>query len=231
MERSENRFQKARKEYNKHGEESAETVAKHTGLSRSLIDDLESTLDNKRGVSYLKVAKLAEYYGVSADYLLGLSDVVSADTNLRAVCEYTGLSEETITTLNNMNVFENRLLAPLDFLLSYYSDDYIQAANALFSATSCARIGKHNYPDDATFNPNIVPLLYEFSSRYGISIDDLPNIPNGSMILPSKDAAAFYIEKASKLLSNVLSEYVDEKSNYELHFEVTSDGIDKETDN
>ena len=46
------------------------------------------------------LAKLARYFHVSADYLLGLSDKVSLDVNLRAAAEYTGLSEEAVERLH-----------------------------------------------------------------------------------------------------------------------------------
>ena len=45
------------------------------------------------------LGKLAEFFNVSADYLLGLSDVRSTEQDMRAACEVTGLSEETITKL------------------------------------------------------------------------------------------------------------------------------------
>ena len=71
---SDNVFKLARTKYNQHGPQSVETVVKLTGLSKTMIDDLESSVGKKRGVSYLKVAELAKHYGVSSDYLLGLTD-------------------------------------------------------------------------------------------------------------------------------------------------------------
>ena len=50
-------------------------------------------------VEYLRY--LADFYGVSTDYLLGLTDVKTPDASLRAVCEYTGLSETTIHSIKN----------------------------------------------------------------------------------------------------------------------------------
>ncbi len=49
------------------------------------------------------VFTLADYFGVSTDYLLGLSDVPAPNTdtraNIKAVCEYTGLSERSVIAL------------------------------------------------------------------------------------------------------------------------------------
>lgn len=49
------------------------------------------------------IVKIARYYGVSTDYLLGLSNVKSTDTDLKGVCEYTGLSEKAVAVLKNLN--------------------------------------------------------------------------------------------------------------------------------
>lgn len=45
---------------------------------------------------------LAKYYGVSADYLLGLSGVKEINADKKSVCEYTGLSEESIDMLERI---------------------------------------------------------------------------------------------------------------------------------
>lgn len=46
------------------------------------------------------IIKLANYFNVSSDYLLGLSNAISKNEDLKAVCKYTGLSESTITSLH-----------------------------------------------------------------------------------------------------------------------------------
>ena len=46
------------------------------------------------------LVRMAEFYNVSADYLLGLSDTKSADVGLKAAVEYTGLSEEAVEWLH-----------------------------------------------------------------------------------------------------------------------------------
>ena len=48
------------------------------------------------------LATLAKHFNTSVDYLLGLSDVKSIDTELMAVCKYTGLSEDAVDTLHQL---------------------------------------------------------------------------------------------------------------------------------
>ena len=67
------RFKDARTVYNQRGKQTMDEVTAATGVSKSLIQALEDD-DVARSVGYDKVAKLAAHYGVTADFLLGLSD-------------------------------------------------------------------------------------------------------------------------------------------------------------
>lgn len=66
-----------------------------TAQSLSLYEKGQRTIN----IDLLK--RLAEYFGVSADYLIGLSDTAALDTDMKAVCEFTGLTEESIENIVN----------------------------------------------------------------------------------------------------------------------------------
>lgn len=77
-------------------------IAKHLDCTPQAINQY------KLGVSVPqteKLVKIAEYYNVSVDYLLGLSDVKSTDPKVKEICEYTGLSEEAIEKLHEHTEF------------------------------------------------------------------------------------------------------------------------------
>lgn len=44
---------------------------------------------------------LADFYNVSIDYLVGRTDTPTTDKDLRFVCDYTGLSDKTVTLLHS----------------------------------------------------------------------------------------------------------------------------------
>ena len=75
-------------------------VAEELGLkSRETVKQWESW---DRHIKARDLIKLAEYYEVSSDYLLGISDVVTPDPDLRKVCEYTHLSEGAVMSLRDI---------------------------------------------------------------------------------------------------------------------------------
>jgi len=60
---------------------------------------------------------IADFFNVSADYLLGLSDVKTTNPDIKAVCELTGLSEESINSLKQP--IENKLCIGIrDYFIS-----------------------------------------------------------------------------------------------------------------
>ena len=67
------RFKDARLVYNRNGKQSMDEVYTATGVSASMIKDLEDD-EKERSVGYDKIAILAKHYGVSADYLLSLTN-------------------------------------------------------------------------------------------------------------------------------------------------------------
>ncbi len=58
------------------------------------------------------LARISKALNVSADYLLGLTDIQTPDSAIRGVCEYTGLSQEAVVLLHHLYA-ENDLLSAL----------------------------------------------------------------------------------------------------------------------
>ena len=84
---------------NERGETQAQ-FARNAGLNTSLVSDIVN--DKKlNGIQTDNLSKICRYLNVSADWVLGLSDVRSTDTQLRDICDYTGLSERTISVLHS----------------------------------------------------------------------------------------------------------------------------------
>lgn len=94
------RFRDARA--NMAGSPSLRTVAQLSGVQYGTIQALEDD-ENDRGVSYREVMRLAEFYNVSIDYLLCVTDTPTRDTTTQAICQTTGLSEKAVEHLTLLN--------------------------------------------------------------------------------------------------------------------------------
>lgn len=76
-------------------------LEKAVNITASTLGDYEN--DNKNP-SIERLKRLAEFYGVSLDYLAGLSEARSVNISIRQICKKTGLSEDAINTLINMKM-------------------------------------------------------------------------------------------------------------------------------
>lgn len=88
-------------------------------VSREMVNLWEN---GSRDLKTSQIIMLCEYFNVSADYLLGMSDVKTIEQDIKTACEVTGLSEKAIenikssmsydlSTIPEINTFENSQFA------------------------------------------------------------------------------------------------------------------------
>lgn len=78
------------------GQVSQDQCAKDLGISRGALSFYEN---GDRKPDSEVIYKMCKYFEVSADYILGLSDLKSIDENIKTACKVTGLEEEAVLTL------------------------------------------------------------------------------------------------------------------------------------
>lgn len=96
------RFKDARVVHNVHKRQTMDEVASATGVSKSLVQSLEDDSVN-RSVGYDKVAKLAKHYGVTTDFLLGLSN---DPFPVPSVIDDLGLSLKAVEAIEQLEMFD-----------------------------------------------------------------------------------------------------------------------------
>lgn len=79
----------------KHGYTQA-TIALSIGGSQSSYSDWENDMQTPSADIFYR---LAEFYNVSADYILGRTDIETTSSDIKTVCETTGLSEKAVQSL------------------------------------------------------------------------------------------------------------------------------------
>lgn len=90
------RLLKLREERN----ETQEQLAKAINITRQSLSRYET---NERTPNIDLIFSVAQHYKVSADYLLGLSDVQSNDIGIRSACEITGLTEASVRNIQHVS--------------------------------------------------------------------------------------------------------------------------------
>ncbi len=107
-------------------------LASYLGISRQSVS---CYTDGSANPTPMTIVAIARFFNVSTDYLLGLTREKSVDANIRQVCNYTGLNEDSVNYLHNLSVrtgqamliFINDLLsAPIliNKLLDYFASSF-----------------------------------------------------------------------------------------------------------
>ena len=128
-----------------------EQLAEQTHLSKSALGSYEA--DEFKDISHYALIKLAKFYGVTADYLLGLSETRNhSNANLADL----RLSDDMIALLKS-GLIDNsllcelaahpdfpRLMADLEIYANGIATKQVQGANAIVDAVSATIMKQHN---------------------------------------------------------------------------------------
>lgn len=100
-------------------------LADYLGLKSR--QSITAYVDGTSSPPWQTIAKIANFFDVPSDYLLGLSDVKSYDADLQAVCKYTGLSSGAVQELKTHRVdieilnfmLENAIIGGVEQIADY----------------------------------------------------------------------------------------------------------------
>lgn len=181
-------------------------LAAHLGVTDNTISYFVS---GKRTPNIEQIIKIAQYFGVSTDYILGVSDAETNDKDVQFICDYTGLSESSIKILNNFKEsikfdFLNHLIRNLPFLagVEYYKDSLKEERKYIDDSTDKIDkfISRHrNLPSDISSH------FIEDLRGYLKSIDEI-NFNHFKIIEEFKDCLNDFTSGNRKALDKKRSE-------------------------
>lgn len=123
-------------------------LASYLGISRQSVS---CYTDGSANPTPMTIVAIARFFNVSTDYLLGLTHEKSVDANIRQVCNYTGLNEDSVNYLHYLStcpgqamlIFINDLLsAPilLNKLLAYFASAFHRLSDVKPYETICDQL-------------------------------------------------------------------------------------------
>lgn len=92
-------------------------------------------VSGKRIPNTEQIKAISKFFGVSADYLLGLSDVPTTDKDLQFVCDYLGLTEKACGLIHraiidlpilNRSTFNYLIESEVYINLAFYLDKFVE---------------------------------------------------------------------------------------------------------
>ena len=124
-----------------------EDIAKLLRVQRQVISYFEN---GSRTPNIDDLIKLAEIFGTSTDYLLGLTAAQSTDLEVKYICDYTGLSEAAVSELHNNKELINGCndeRAIIDETIRMYAHSREAALDIvnLFIEDHMSEMGRHLY--------------------------------------------------------------------------------------
>lgn len=136
-------------------------LAEAIGVSRQAIGQWK---DGNTLPDIVSLGKIADYFNVSADYLLGRTEVATSDMDLQAICDYTNLSEKAIENITEFTTVDgslgvlsagavfNKLCENgyiFDFCQNIFS--YFEISDLIFLYEKIIEEKKHNNQDSSEY--------------------------------------------------------------------------------
>lgn len=166
-------------------------------------------------VEYLRC--LADFYNVSADYILGISEIKSSDRGIQAIIKNTGLSEESATVLhalymaNNENSDSSMIKNVLPIPDNFNSEgDYGYVAmlgqsfiNDLIGSLTEDEMIIRRY--GALMTALIMKTQHDAIGKHSKGISENPFFSDGNIAVPVDDYISFLTREVSDEIYKYLS--------------------------
>lgn len=137
------------------------------------------------------VRAYCDYFGCSADYLFGRTDIKTGNIEIRQVCEKTGLSEDAVTMLFNMT---NKKYTFHNF--GIYPSEAINILNRILCSQGLLNI-IYEFQE-------LEQLHLEFSEQYKKAWDDLYNCYPQEIIRQAEELEGEHLQGESEIDISVL---------------------------
>lgn len=182
-------------------------ISKESLTNYEVVDSFHSKARKNEGMSVKYLRCLADFYGVSTDYLLGLTDPdnSTADKKLRMISEYTGLSNKAISRLHELSEYIKAHPAgfvqnPYNILLTFDGPEFTSQPDG--NIVSASKV----------FSVSLIEYLHERATE--VSPDEIAALDdetNTELFLLSEQLATigYTVAAKQKVINCILEEACD----------------------
>lgn len=177
--------------------------SKQIGLSRAIIIKLENGETKGYKTDILK--KYSDFFGVSTDYILGLSNLKTKDEDIKMISGYTGLNEESLQVLNDMNTQlspeHERWIATLNAIIHNPNILYV-ISDIIYHKKLYGVLEESRTPDKEGLNDTKISQVFNDKNDYRL----ISQTENGSMLLHTitdKVLEAAYWKELESLINSL----------------------------
>lgn len=179
-------------------------ISKDSLMNYEVSDPYHIKAGKNQGMRIEYLRCLADFYGVSSDYLLGLTTVKSIDPNMQQTTQYSSLSEGAISTIRALGngTLPHSQLEKLNWLLS--NQHFVFGITS--SMDNLERAAGEFHKSGDLYNSWSEKHIQNFSNdeislHFQKAEDDY---------IKSQDIADLSLYKANKVLTEVLDEFTKE---------------------
>lgn len=193
-----------------------EEIADYLQCSRVTITNYEC---GRRSPDYNSLVMLAKKYGVTTDYLLGVTNAETTDKDLRYICDYTGLSEQAIEELHT--IYEMSLTGTCgESALVFDEKNMSDGSLKLLNAVKLSNKNFLNYLSEFILNLSIMEMTDNISEYLELTKEIeknqkelcYPSDINGDLYLKKlKDKQDFYLFKISKNIQEAVKDLYEKE--------------------
>lgn len=105
------------------------TISKDSLIQYEVDTEHHSKWDKLKGMNIEYLYYLADFFNVSVDYILGITDNPTTDKTLDFICNYTGLSQSAVNTLRQLNTTKCKTISQI-----IESNEFLNIVHIIISA-------------------------------------------------------------------------------------------------
>ena len=186
---------------------SHDALAKYLGVSRQAVGQYTQ---GRSAPDWKTIVKMAQFFGVTTDYLLGMESEQSHD--LHFICYYTGLSEEAIKNISEKKPGDflfrttiSRFFEKNDLSRRFFRD--MQAVTNCYVAVKSELSGYSEVIDQAANSAEAKRNLYQLiEGREGNSLPNLRNALDSALYAVSLTCGDLFLEEREEIHKGILEQ-------------------------